>query len=156
MTTDTPDAAPAAQKPTIVLIHGLWLTALSWENWAARYRSRGFEVIAGNWPGMEGDVAELRRDHGRFDNVGLGEVADHYEKIIRKLDSRPIIMGHSMGGAVTQILLDRGLGVAGVALEPAAVRGVLQLPLSSLKYADSLAYSGFTCMVARSAKCSLT
>jgi pimeloyl-ACP methyl ester carboxylesterase len=132
----TSPTTPTTQEPkTIVLIHGLWLTSLSWEGWVARYQSRGFRVIAENWPGMEGDVAELRKDHSRFDNIGLGEVADHYDAIIRKLDAPPIIMGHSMGGAVAQILLDRGLGSAGVAIDPAPIKGVLQLPLSTFKSA---------------------
>ena len=48
------------RKKTIVLIHGLWLTARSWEHWVERYRSRGFDVIAKSWPGMEGDVESLR------------------------------------------------------------------------------------------------
>ena len=60
MTTDTPDAAPAAQKPTIVLIHGLWLTPLSWEGWKQRFESKGHTVLAPAWPGLEGTVEEVR------------------------------------------------------------------------------------------------
>ena len=128
-TTDT------KHSKTIVLIHGLWLNALSWENWIERYRQRGYEVIAKSWPGMDGDLARLRADHAAVDNLGLGEVIDHYESIVRELPERPIIMGHSMGGVVAQVLLGRGYGTAGVAIDPGPIKGVLNLPLSALRSA---------------------
>jgi alpha-beta hydrolase superfamily lysophospholipase len=120
---------------TVVLIHGLWMTALSWENWAERYFMRGYRVIARSWPGMEGDVEDLRRDTSAFDNLGITEIVDHYAGIISELEFPPIIMGHSFGGAFTEILLDRGLGAAGVAIDAAPVKGVLGLPLSTLRSA---------------------
>ncbi len=125
-------AANTAKK-NIVLVNGLWMTALSWEHWVERYNSRGYNVIAKSWPGMDAEVETLRHDPTPFENLGVGEVADHYERIIRDLDSPPIIMGHSFGGAITQILLDRGLGSAGVSIDAAPVKGVLALPFSSLK-----------------------
>src|SRR5436190_14954247 len=113
-------------KPdTIVLIHGLWMTALSWEHWVARYTSRGFNVIAKSWPGMDGDIEQLRRDPSAIEHLGVGEIVDHYEGIIRQLERPPIIMGHSFGGAFTQILLDRGVGATGVAIDSAPVKGLL-------------------------------
>jgi pimeloyl-ACP methyl ester carboxylesterase len=127
------DATDPAKPDTIVLIHGLWMTALSWEHWVKRYEDRGFAVIARSWPGMDGDVEELRRDTSAIDNLGIGEIVDHYEAIVRELDSPPIIMGHSFGGAFTQILVDRGLGAAGVAIDSAPVKGLLALPASTLK-----------------------
>src|SRR5437868_3492062 len=127
------DGAAATAPDTIVLIHGLWMTALSWEHWAARYADRGFTVIARSWPGMDGDVEALRRDPSAIEHLGVGEVADYYAGIIRDLPRPPIIMGHSFGGLITQILLDRGLGAAGVAIDSAPVRGILALPLSTLR-----------------------
>lgn len=118
---------------TIVLIHGLWMTALSWEHWVARYRARGFRVIAQSWPGMEGDIEQLRRDPSAVAGLGVTEVVDHYAGIIHALDRPPIIMGHSFGGLFVEILLDRGLGAAGVAIDPAAPQGILKTPLSTLK-----------------------
>lgn len=118
---------------TIVLIHGLWMTALSWEHWVKRYAEQGYRVIARSWPGMEGDIDELRRDPAAIAGLGVTEVVDHYERIIRELDRPPIVMGHSFGGLITQILLDRGLGAAGVAIASAAVKGVLFLPLSTIR-----------------------
>ena len=129
------NGAQQTRPDTIVLIHGLWMTARSWEHWVARYEDRGFAVLAPSWPGMEGDVEELRRDPSPIDDLGIGEIVDHYEAIIRELPSPPIIMGHSFGGAFTQLLLDRGLGAAGVAIDSAPVKGVLALPLSTLKSA---------------------
>jgi pimeloyl-ACP methyl ester carboxylesterase len=118
---------------TIVLINGLWMTALSWEHWVKRYTDRGYRVIARSWPRMEGDIEALRRDPSPIADLGLGEIVDHYEGIIENLDQPPIIMGHSFGGLITQIVLDRGLGAAGVAIDPAPVKGILLLPFSTLK-----------------------
>jgi pimeloyl-ACP methyl ester carboxylesterase len=118
---------------TIVLIHGLWMTALCWEHWVERYSSRGHHVIAKSWPHMDGTVEQLRRDTTPYEHLGVGEVVDYYEGIIKALPKPPILMGHSFGAAVTQILLDRGLGSAGVAIDSAPVKGVLGLPFSSLK-----------------------
>src|SRR5690348_2748080 len=118
---------------TIVLINGLWMTALCWEHWVPYYSDRGYRVIARSWPGMEGDIEELRRDPSGIAGLGLTEIVDHYESLIRDLDQPPIIMGHSFGGLITQILLDRGLGAAGVAIDSAPVKGILLLPFSTLR-----------------------
>ncbi|MFL5864925.1 MAG: alpha/beta hydrolase [Solirubrobacteraceae bacterium] len=119
----------------IVLIHGLWMTPLSWEGWIDRYRSRGHEVLAPAWPGMDGDIEQLRADPSAIEHLGVEDIVDHYDAIIRELATPPIIMGHSFGGAFTEILLDRGLGAAGVGIDAAAVRGVTKLPFSTLKSA---------------------
>jgi pimeloyl-ACP methyl ester carboxylesterase len=120
-------------KQTIVLIHGLWMTSLSWEKWVKRFTDLGYRVIARSWPGMDVGIADLRRDPSPIAGIGIGDVVDHYEGIIRTLDAPPIVMGHSFGGLITQILLDRGLGCAGVAIAPAPVKGILLLPFSTLK-----------------------
>jgi alpha-beta hydrolase superfamily lysophospholipase len=123
---------------TIVLINGLWMTALSLEHWVKHYSAKGYCVIAANWPGMEGDIEQLRRDPGSFANLGLTEVVDRYEQIIRELETPPIIIGYGFGGLVTQILLDRGWGAAGVGIASAPVKGIARLPLSVLKLAFSV------------------
>jgi len=123
---------------TIVLIPGLWMTALSWEHWVKHYSDKGYCVIAANWPGMEGDIEQLRRDSSSFANLGVTDVVDHYEQIIGELETPPIIIGHGFGGLVTQILLDRGWGAAGVVIASAAVRGIARLPLPMLKLAFSV------------------
>jgi pimeloyl-ACP methyl ester carboxylesterase len=124
-----------AAPDTIVLIHGLWMTSLSWEWWVERYSNRGYHVIAPNWPGMDVHIGQLRRDPSPIARLDAGEIADHYECIIRQLARPPIIMGHSLGGAFVQLLLDRGLGAAGVAIDSAPVKGVLGLPFSTIRSA---------------------
>jgi pimeloyl-ACP methyl ester carboxylesterase len=93
---------------------------------------------------MEGDIEQLRRDPITFASLGVNDVVDHYEQIIRKLETPPIIIGHGFGGLVTQILLDRGWGAAGVAIASAPPRGVSWLPLSILKLAFSALGNSFT------------
>ena len=126
---------PATSPDTIVLIHGLWMTPLSWENWIDRYESRGYRVLAPAWPGMDVPIEQLRADPSAIEHLGIEEIVDHYDAIIRDLDQPPIIMGHSFGGAFTQVLLDRGLGAAGVGIDAAAVKGITKLPFSQLKSA---------------------
>ena len=125
----------AAAPSTIVLIHGLFVTALSWEHWAERYEDRGFEVIARSFPGMEGDIDALRADTSAIDDLGIEEIVEHYAGIVEELPAPPIIMGHSFGGVFTQILLDRGLGAAGVAVDPGPVKGLLAVPATAVRAA---------------------
>jgi alpha-beta hydrolase superfamily lysophospholipase len=121
-------------KPdTIVLIHGLWLTARSWEDWKERFEGRGYQVLTPAWPRMEGDVEDIRRNRSALDGLGVTEIVDHYDGIIRRLDRPPVIMGHSTGGLVTELLLDRGLGAAGVAISPVQIKGVLRLAPAQLR-----------------------
>ena len=136
MTTEMPGSAAAAAKPAIVLVHGLWLTPLSWEGWQQRFESRGHTVLAPAWPGLEGTVAEVRRNTAGYERLGVKEITDHYDGIIRGLGAPPIIMGHSFGGLITQLLLDRGLGAAAVAISPAQIKGVYILPLAQAKVAS--------------------
>jgi pimeloyl-ACP methyl ester carboxylesterase len=120
-------------KPTIVLVHGLWLTPRSWEGWIDRFQKAGYSVIAPSWPGLEGEVEAIRKDPSPLKRLKLKTVVDHYERIIRKLDSPPIIMGHSFGGLITQMLIDRGLGSAGVVIDSAQTAGVPVLPFSTIR-----------------------
>lgn len=130
----TSNNGPTQVAPdTIVLIHGLWITARSWEKWIPRYESRGFRVLAPPYPGFEVEVEALREDPSPIEKQTIDGIADHYEAIIRGLDKPPIIIGHSFGGTVTQLLLDRGVGAAGVALNSAVVKGVRRVTLSQVK-----------------------
>ncbi len=120
-------------KAPIVLIHGLWMTPKSWDTWAARFRAAGHDVIVPGWPGIDDrSVADVRRDPDPLKGIGLKQIADHYERIVRALPAKPIIMGHSFGGVITQMLADRGLGVAYVGVAPGQTAGVTALPLSTL------------------------
>jgi len=119
----------------LMLIHGAWLSARSWENFADYFDKRGFAVSAPEWPRKEGDVEELRAEADELKGLGIAEIVDHYEQQIRALDQPPVLIGHSFGGLIVELLLDRGLGRAGVALSPAPPKGILVLPFSSLKAA---------------------
>jgi pimeloyl-ACP methyl ester carboxylesterase len=118
---------------TIVLIPGLWMTALCWEQWVKHYSGKGYRVIARSWPGMDGNTEELRRDPTSFAQLGLTEVVDHYEQIIRELETPPIIIGYGFGALVTQILLDRGWGAAGVGIAPAPMKGIFRVLIPTLR-----------------------
>jgi pimeloyl-ACP methyl ester carboxylesterase len=125
---------PTATGPdTIVLIHGLWMTPRSWEPWMERFSERGFTVLAPGWPGVDADPERIRRNPDAIARLSIAEILESYERIIRDLDRPPIVMGHSFGGAFVQVLLDRGLGAAGVAVDSATTKGVLKLPLSTIR-----------------------
>jgi pimeloyl-ACP methyl ester carboxylesterase len=125
-------ASEVSVRP-VVLVHGLWLTPRSWEGWKQRFETRGHRALAPAWPRMHGEVEDLRRDPSALNGLGLTEIVDHYAQIVRDLDRPPVIMGHSLGGLVTELLLDRGLGAAGVAISPAPVKGVLRVPPAMLR-----------------------
>lgn len=111
---------------TIVFIHGAWMTPKCWEPFVSFFTARGYTCQAPAWPYHDRPIEELRaRPDPGLGQLGLGEIIDHCAQIIQQLPEPPIIIGHSFGGLVTQVLLDRGLGVAGVALDPAPPRGVL-------------------------------
>lgn len=119
------------QSKTILLIHGLWVTPSSWENFRRYYESAGYTVLAPAWPGINGDVPAMQRDASSLKGIGIAEVIAHYTKIIRSLPEPPIIMGHSYGGLITQLLIDKGLGAAGVAIDSVPPKGILILPVST-------------------------
>jgi pimeloyl-ACP methyl ester carboxylesterase len=119
----------------MMLIHGAWLSSRSWENFAGYFRGRGFTVSAPEWPRKHGGVDQLRDATDEIKGLGLTEIVDHYESEIRALARPPVLIGHSYGGLIVELLLDRGLGRAGVAMSPAPPKGILVLPLSTLKAA---------------------
>jgi non-heme chloroperoxidase len=122
---------PAARVPA-VFIHGLWLHSTSWEPWAERFRSAGFEPILPEWPGVPATVAEAREHPESQAGVGFEQIVDHHAEIVESLPESPVLVGHSFGGLVVMSLLDRGLGRAGVAIDPAQIRGVVRTPPAQL------------------------
>ena len=123
-------------KPHLMLIHGAWLSARSWETYADYFGKKGYDVSAPEWPRKQGDVEEMRETAGDSAGLGVTEIVEHYEGLIRELDSPPVLIGHSYGGLFVELLLDRGLGRAGVAMSPAPPKGILVLPFSTLKAAS--------------------
>ena len=127
--TRTTDSTP----DTIVLVHGFWVTPRSWEQWIERYEAAGYKVLAPAYPGFEVEVEALNDDPSPIEAVTVPEIIGRLEQVIGELDSPPIIIGHSAGGAFTQILLDHGHGAAGVALNSAPTEGVRAVPPAQLK-----------------------
>jgi len=118
---------------TIVLVHGFWVTPRSWEDWIAHYEAKGYKVLAPAYPGFEVEVEALNADPSPIASVTVPQIIGHFESVIDDLEAPPIIIGHSAGGAFTQILLDHGRGCAGVALNSAPTEGVRIVPPSQVK-----------------------
>jgi non-heme chloroperoxidase len=118
-----------------VFIHGLWLLPSSWDRWAEAFEEAGFTALTPGWPDDPQTVEEANAHPEVFAGKGIEEVADHYDDVIRSLSRKPAVIGHSFGGLLTQILAGRGLSAVSVAIDPAPFRGVLPLPISSLKSA---------------------
>jgi pimeloyl-ACP methyl ester carboxylesterase len=127
-------ATPQPATPdTIVLIHGFWVTPRSWEHWIAHYQRRGYRVLAPAYPGFEVEVEALNADPSPIEALTVPAIIEHLESVIRDLESPPILIGHSAGGVFTQLLLDRGFGAAGVAINSAPTEGVSVVPLSQIR-----------------------
>jgi pimeloyl-ACP methyl ester carboxylesterase len=120
-------------KKTIVFIHGLWIHASSWQGWIDFFSQQGYQALNPGWPGDSATVAESRYHANEIANRGVSEIADSYAKIFTSFSEPPIVIGHSFGGLIAQILLGRGIAAAGIAIDPAPIKGVWQLPFSALK-----------------------
>src|SRR4051795_2397174 len=129
------DQANSSRKTPVVVIHGLWLLPSSWDNWVGLFEENGYAGVTPSWPDDPEAVAEARANPEVFARKTLKQVADHTAKVIRQLDKRPAVMGHSTGGLLTYMIADRGLSAASVAIDPGPFRGGLPLPISSLKSA---------------------
>jgi non-heme chloroperoxidase len=127
------ERANAATATPVVFVHGLWLLPSSWERWAELFEKEGFIPLTPGWPDDPETVEEAKAHPEVFAGKTVGEVADHVEAIIRRLDRKPALIGHSFGGLLTEILAGRGLAAASVAISPAPFRGVLPLPISALR-----------------------
>lgn len=117
----------------VVFIHGLWLHHTSWNQWLELFAERGYAPVAPPWPGEAATVEETRANPKPMAGYGVAEVTNSFADVITALDRKPIVIGHSFGGLITQILLGRGLADAAVAIDPAPVKGVLPVPLSSAR-----------------------
>jgi pimeloyl-ACP methyl ester carboxylesterase len=127
------DHANSSGKTPVVFIHGLWLLPSSWDNWVGLFEENGYAGVTLSWPDDPETVEEARANPEVFARKTLKRVADHTAAVIDELDKKPAVMGHSTGGLLTQMIADRGLSAASVAIDPGPFRGVLPLPLSTLK-----------------------
>jgi pimeloyl-ACP methyl ester carboxylesterase len=129
------EKANASGRTPVVFIHGLWLLPSSWDNWAAVFEEAGYAAVKPTWPDDPRSVADARANPNVFAKKTLGMIADHTQEVIEALEKKPAVMGHSTGGLLAQLIADRGLSAATVAIDPGPFRGVLPLPLSALKSA---------------------
>jgi pimeloyl-ACP methyl ester carboxylesterase len=127
------EAANASGNTPVVFIHGLWLLPSSWDNWADLFREAGYAPLTPDWPDDPETVEEARANPDILAGKTLGEVADHTTEVIDALEKKPAVMGHSTGGLLAQMLAGRGLSAATVAIDPGPFRGVLPLPISTLR-----------------------
>ncbi|MGO9819943.1 MAG: alpha/beta hydrolase [Solirubrobacteraceae bacterium] len=128
-------ANTSGRRP-VVFIHGLWLLPSSWDRWAAIFRKAGYTTLTPGWPDDPETVQDAKAHPEVFAHKTVKQVADHFADLIAQLNDKPAVIGHSFGGLVTQIIAGRGLAAASVAIDPAPFRGVLPLPISSLKSAS--------------------
>jgi pimeloyl-ACP methyl ester carboxylesterase len=129
------DEANASGRTPTVFIHGLWLLPSSWDRWAAVFEEAGYAALTPSWPDDPETVEQARENPAVFAKKTVGQVADHTAEVIGKLTKKPAVVGHSFGGLLGQIIAGRGLSAATVAIDPAPFRGVLPLPISSLRSA---------------------
>ena len=127
------EKANATGLPPVVFIHGLWLLPSSWQRWADVFEEAGYTALIPGWPDDPETVAEANANPEVFAHKTVGQVADHFDEVIRKLTKKPAVIGHSFGGLLAQIIAGRGLAAVTVAVDPAPFRGVLPLPISALK-----------------------
>ena len=125
--------ANASGKRPAVFIHGLWLLPSSWDRWAALFEEAGYAPLTPDWPGDPDTVNQARANPEALAKKHLGEVADHTAELIGMLDQKPVVLGHSTGGLLAQMIAGRGLAAATVAIDPGPFRGVLPLPISALR-----------------------
>jgi pimeloyl-ACP methyl ester carboxylesterase len=129
------EAANASGRTPVVFIHGLWLLPSSWDRWAQVFEEAGYAPLAPTWPDDPPTIEQARATPDVFAKKTLGQIAGHSAEVIGKLAKKPVVMGHSTGGLLVQILAGRGLSAATVAIDPGPFRGVLPLPVSALRSA---------------------
>ena len=127
------EKANASGRTPIVLIHGLWVLPSSWNNWVEYFEQEGYAGVTPDWPDDPETVEEARANPDVLAKKTLKHVADHTEEVIGRLTKMAAVMGHSTGGLLAQMIADRGLSAATVAIDPGPFRGVLPLPVSTLK-----------------------
>jgi pimeloyl-ACP methyl ester carboxylesterase len=130
--------ANASGNTPVVFVHGLWLLPSSWDRWAGLFQKAGYATVTAGWPDDPETVEAAREEPEVFARKSVGDIADHVQRVIEALDSKPVVIGHSFGGLLTQILAGRGLAAASVAISPAPFRGVLPLPISALRSSSAV------------------
>src|SRR5215831_4566655 len=98
------EAVRSSGRTPVVFVHGLWLLPSSWDRWRVVFEDAGYATVAPGWPDDPATVEEANEYPEVFARKTVGEVADHFDEVIRKLDTKPAVVGHSFGGLLTEIL----------------------------------------------------
>lgn len=128
-------AANTSGKQPVVFVHGLWLLAESWKPWREYFEAQGYSTVAVDWPADQGSFAEAHANADSLAGTSVADVADHVAEVIAGLNQKPVVVGHSFGGLLVQIIAGRGIAAATITIDPAPSQGVLPLPFSALKAA---------------------
>ncbi len=132
-----PKPAPARSPRcrTVVFIHGMYVTPLCWTHWERLFQARGYQTLAPAWPGHDAPVTTQQRAHPSLARgaLTLEQILDSYRTLLSSLPEKPILIGHSMGGLVVQLLLGEGLGAAGIAIDSAPPKGLVSPEYSFIK-----------------------
>jgi non-heme chloroperoxidase len=129
------ERANAAGLTPVVFVHGLWLLSSSWQRWRDLFEANGYTTIAPGWPDDPATVREAFEHPEVFAHKKVQAVTDHYLDAIRQLEKKPAVVGHSFGGLIAQKIAGTGASAASVTIDNAPFRGVLPLPISSLRSA---------------------
>jgi pimeloyl-ACP methyl ester carboxylesterase len=117
----------------VIFIHGLWLHSTSWGPWLTLFEEAGYRPMAAGWPGDADTVELTRANPDGVANYGIDDVVEHIGNMIETLPAKPILVGHSFGGMIAEKLLGQNRAAAAVAIDAAQIKGVLPVPLSSLR-----------------------
>jgi len=126
-----------AKTKTVVFVTGAFVSNGGWDEWKTYFESKGYQTLAPAWPGKEGNPSDLRKLHPdgnkTLTDLTLKEVIDHYISIIKALPEKPIVIGHSLGGLMTQVIVNRDVAAAGIAIHPVPPQGIFPYEFSFLK-----------------------
>jgi len=119
----------------IVFVHGAFVGKNCWDEWVPYFESKGYKVTVPSWPHKEDPphVLRSRQPDPAIANLRMQDLVDHYTNVVTAMAEKPIAIGHSFGGLITQILLNRDLVDAGVAIHSVMPQGVFPHQLSFFK-----------------------
>ena len=118
-----------------MFIHGMWMLPSSWDRWAAVFEEAGYTPLSAGWPDDPETVGEAKTHPEVFAGKTVGQLAKHCSELVGQLDKTPVVIGHSYGGLLAQMLAGYGQAAVSVSIASAPFRGVLPLPISALKSA---------------------
>ncbi|MEO8149746.1 MAG: alpha/beta hydrolase [Bacteroidia bacterium] len=118
----------------IIFIHGMCVNNEYWKEWINYFDNKGYECAAPPWPMHDGRAAILRKNYpdAALGKLTLEMVLNFYIDLLSKMITQPILIGHSMGGLLVQLLINRGFGKCGIAIHSAPPAGLISFKFSFL------------------------